>query len=486
MSIICTKLFDQFNQLYSSFNPSYFIIGVTAFNQGIQHLSDLAVNYMLKDEYGLSPAMMGLYLSYTTLPWMIKPFWGIITDSKPFLGYRRKSYIILFGILDALGWIMMSKNKDGSLVSVLLLLFLIQLSICFVNVVGEAILVEVAAQASREQRQNNFQHGASRNVSIFFGVRAVGSLLSAYSSGALLHYFTYQQIFMITSIFPMILVFVSFFYQEQKIDVNSLDQNDRKNNTTQCLKDFWQFFKNPLIYKPVMLIFAFMMAPSSSTIMFFFYTEVLGFNPKFLGQLKFMYAVASISGVLIYNNYLRDIQFRKIFLVTTFLYYLCYQSIIILVTRKNVEWGINDKIFCIGDQVMLQFVGELNIMPVLVLACRMCPKHIEATMYAMLMSTINFGSMLGSWLGALFLIWMKIDQTDYSRLWLFIAITGVFILLPLPWLYVVREDEILKQREKPLEEEEKKEVQSSTPSTSKRDEVEEKVPLLQNEDNPNQ
>lgn len=31
-------------------------------------------------------------------------------------------------------------------------------------------------------------------------------------------------------------------------------------------------------------------------------------------------------------------------------------------------------------------------MPILVLACRMCPKNIEATMYAMLMSTINFGN----------------------------------------------------------------------------------------------
>lgn len=59
----------------------------------------------------------------------------------------------------------------------------------------------------------------------------------------------------------------------------------------------------------------------------------------------------------------------------------------------------------------------MNIMPILVLACRMCPKNIEATMYAMLMSTINFGnlyltikgSMLGSWLGAFFLIWMKIN-----------------------------------------------------------------------------
>lgn len=40
---------------------------------------------------------------------------------------------------------------------------------------------------------------------------------------------------------------------------------------------------------------------------------------------------------------------------------------------------------------MLQLVGELNLMPILVLACRMCPKNIEATMYAMLMSTINFG-----------------------------------------------------------------------------------------------
>lgn len=103
---------------------------------------------MLKDDYGLSPAMMGLYLSYTTIPWMIKPFWGLITDSKPLLGYRRKSYIILFGILDALGWIMLSKySSNKNLVSVLLLLFMIQLSICFVNVVGEAILVEVAAEA---------------------------------------------------------------------------------------------------------------------------------------------------------------------------------------------------------------------------------------------------------------------------------------------------------------------------------------------------
>jgi hypothetical protein len=59
--------------------------------------------------------------------------------------------------------------------------------------------------------------------------------------------------------------------------------------------------------------------------------------------------------------------------------------------RKNKDYGINDKFFCLGDSVMLNFVAELNMMPVLVLACKMCPKNIEATMYAMLMASMNFG-----------------------------------------------------------------------------------------------
>lgn len=80
---------------------------------------------MLKDDFGLSPAMMGLYLSYTTTPWIVKPFWGLITDSKPLFGYRRKSYIILFGIFDTLGWITLSKYGTDNLYSALLLLFLI-------------------------------------------------------------------------------------------------------------------------------------------------------------------------------------------------------------------------------------------------------------------------------------------------------------------------------------------------------------------------
>lgn len=106
---------------------------------------------------------------------------------------------------------------------------------------------------------------------------------------------------------------------------------------------------------------------------------------------------------------MRDVPFKKIFLTTTIIYFFVYESLLILVTRKNVEWGINDKFFCFGDAILVDLIGKFNSMPVLVLATRMCPKSIEATMYALLTSALNFGTMFGMLWGSLLLIVMKIN-----------------------------------------------------------------------------
>ena len=60
-------------------------------------LSDLAISYLFKDDYNMGPSEVGYWSSVISLPWILKPIWGIITDSTPFFGYRRKSYLILFG-----------------------------------------------------------------------------------------------------------------------------------------------------------------------------------------------------------------------------------------------------------------------------------------------------------------------------------------------------------------------------------------------------
>jgi hypothetical protein len=55
------------------------------------------------------------------------------------------------------------------------------------------------------------------------------------------------------------------------------------------------------------------------------------------------------------------------------------------------------------DNVLMQVVSQLNTIPVLILACKMCPMNIEgtnkskkkiATMYSILMASINLGGIL--------------------------------------------------------------------------------------------
>ena len=72
-------------------------------------LSDLAVSYLYKDDFKMSPSEVAIYSSIVSLPWVVKPIWGMISDTIPFFGYRRKSYLILFGFTGFFLWMIMAK-----------------------------------------------------------------------------------------------------------------------------------------------------------------------------------------------------------------------------------------------------------------------------------------------------------------------------------------------------------------------------------------
>lgn len=93
--------------------------------------------------------------------------------------------------------------------------------------------------------------------------------------------------------------------------------------------------------------------------------------------------------------------------------------------------GIPDKLFTLGDSVIIQIIGEINTMPLLVLACRMCPKNIEGTMYALIMSTINFGGMIAGQLGGVLTYFLNIDDTNFDNISWLIFITNSLQLIPL-------------------------------------------------------
>jgi MFS family permease len=123
------------------FNTEFIVICLVAFTNGIVGLADLAISYMFKDDYGMSPAIVSMLGSMTALPWIVKPVWGFISDTYPILGYRRKPYLAIFGVLGALGWVLLGFAVHSFWLAIITLMF-IQTSLAFCNVIGEALVVE--------------------------------------------------------------------------------------------------------------------------------------------------------------------------------------------------------------------------------------------------------------------------------------------------------------------------------------------------------
>lgn len=408
------------------------VITLIALSQGLLCIADLSLSYMYKDDFHLSPAKVAIFNSLMTIPWIVKPLWGFISDCYPIMGKRRAPYLMIFGILGATCWGILGTSKLP-LIPTFIILSLIQVSVCFCNVIGEALVVE------ESQKNLHTQENASKYVSIFFGARALGTVLTAYCGGLLLEVVPKQIVFIITAFCPILLMGTSFILQEEtiKTDIKVTDQAEQ----------IYKFVRKREIFIPIIFIFMFTAVPACNDAMFFFYTNQLGFRPEFMGKMKLAYGIGQIGGMVIYTNFLKNVEFKKLLVVNTFICIGISLSQLLLVTRVNEKIGIPDEIFAVFCSFIVQLIGELNMIPLLILCCRICPKNIEGSLYALLMSTMNFGALVSNQSGGLLMIILGISQTQFSNLWAMILITCIAMVFPLPVLYWVEDIEKAKNKE---------------------------------------
>jgi len=422
-----------------SWNSTHAVICLVAISLGVMGLADLALNYLYKDDFGLSPAQLSMMSSVGLIPWIIKPVWGFISDCFPIGGRRRAPYLALFGAVGALSWVLM-----GSIVTkpwqALLVMLCVQIASAFCNVIGEALMVE-------QSQDSGLPEQASKNVSLFFGVRSVGVLLTAYTSGLLLQLVRKQTVFYITATFPVLLFLASALLNERRVEV--VDRPKVGNQLRQIVA----FVKTPSICAPIGFVFLFMVIPTTSDAMFFFYTNKLGFEPEFMGRLKMASGLASVIGIYSYNRWLKTVPFQTVFLWSSLICALASSSQLLLVLRLNHYLYLPDSIFCLVSGFLVQAIGEMNALPVLVLCCRLCPKNIEGSMYALLMSTMNLGNLVSSQLAALLTWAFGITETHFGMLWVYVLLTNVLLLLPVLCLWMVPDTLGEGKKEKGEEEE---------------------------------
>ncbi|MED6173819.1 hypothetical protein PIB30_118624 [Stylosanthes scabra] len=121
-------------------SPDNIAVAMVYFVQGVLGLARLAVNFFLKDDLHLDPAETAVISGFSALPWLIKPLYGFISDSVPLFGYRRRSYLVLSGLLGALSWSLMATFVDSKYGAAFCTL-IGSLSVAFSDVVSNSCLV---------------------------------------------------------------------------------------------------------------------------------------------------------------------------------------------------------------------------------------------------------------------------------------------------------------------------------------------------------
>ncbi|KAF7008426.1 hypothetical protein CFC21_023181 [Triticum aestivum] len=410
-------------------SPDNMAVAIVYFVQGVLGLARLAVSFYLKDDLHLDPAETAVISGFSSLPWLIKPIYGFISDSIPLYGYRRRSYLILSGFLGTLSWSLMAtvvNSKYGAGFSILLG----SLSVAFSDVVVDSMVVE-RARGESQSTSGSLQ-------SLCWGSSAFGGIVSAYFSGSLVDAYGVRFVFGITAFLPLMTSAVAVLVNEHRLTPGehamSVSGSGFIESSIQHIKQLWTSVKQPNIFLPTLFIFLWQATPHSESAMFFFITNKLGFTPEFLGRVKLVTSIASLLGVGIYNYFLKAVHLRKIFLVTTIIGSALGMTQVLLVTGLNRQFGISDEWFSIGDSLIITVLGQAAFMPVLVLAAKLCPPGMEATLFATLMSISNAGSVTGGLVGAGLTKIFGVTRESFGNLPLLIIVCNLSSLLPLPLL----------------------------------------------------
>ena len=403
------------------------------FVQGALGLSRLALSYFYKDQLHLSPADMAALGGITTLPWVIKPLYGFLSDGVPIFGYRRRSYLVLAGAIGCMSWLALGFGTANTYTTVLLATVLGSASVAMSDVVVDSIVVE---RSRSDREDDDSKHGDLQSLS--WGASAVGGILSAYFSGSLLTHVTPQTVFLITAAFPLLISASGMFISENRV---GREINDNAPDAAAAtgpdpgmkaqLVELFKTFRNPAIYLPALFVFVWQATPSADSALFYFTTNELKFQPEFLGQVRLVGSLASLAGVLVFRYLLKDKPIKSIILWTTLLSVPLGLTQVLLTSHVNRDLGIPDKLFALTDTAVLSALGQIAFMPTLVLAAKLCPPGVEGTLFATLMSIFNLSSTVSSELGAALTNILGVSDTNFDNLSMLVAICAVSNALPL-------------------------------------------------------
>ncbi|CEG48335.1 Major facilitator superfamily domain, general substrate transporter [Plasmopara halstedii] len=415
--------------LRDTFGTAFLVLSTIVYVvQGFSSFTVLAINYFFKDNLGLQPIESQLLHMITKIPWRVKPVYGILSDSLPLFGYHRKSYIMLCSVLQTTVTLVMAVPDLVTTPTMAVLMLMLQsLSVAVIDVVIDARVVEIS-RLDPENGPNDLQ-------SLSWVATSLGGMLGAFLSGPATACLGVRGVFCAAALGPITTLLLSMFMEESQ---STLSKRDFVSSATKQLRQLKIAISTPVVWMCALWVFiSHAISPAYTQILFFFSTDVLHFTPEFLGTVSAIGFIFLMAGTMLYNTYFTNVSFRRIFFVAQLCLALVSLVDVVLVTRLNLEIGIPDKAFVLGDHVVADVIGRLKTMPIMVLCAKLCPRGIEGTLFALLMSISNLSYSVSEFWGAFVCDWMGISKDEYEMLWLAIVLRSALKVVPIFFLFLI-------------------------------------------------
>ncbi len=347
------------------------IAGVVYFIQGAIGISGIALPLFMRN-LKWSVSEITTMSSVAALPWVLKILYGLLSDTYPFMGYRRKSYLILFSLLSALGWLNLVLLPSQKL-WIFFSLLLTNLGFAATDVVTDGFIVE---------HSNEFTSPIYQAIA--WGSRSAGALLTGFLGGWLASRWPPQNVFFVTMLLPLSVMFTALWVREKKLATMPFKSvvAPLKQSVGIILSKNFRWFTAILIVAAI--------SSSFGVPFFFFMKETLGFRETFLGFLSSLGWGGAMIGSLIYARWLRRVSPKVTLRVAIF-----FNSVNIL-TALLIKNELSALLLVFVGGVM----GCLVMLPVMSSAASLTHgTGVEGTLFAVLMSIFNLGQIVFGFLG---------------------------------------------------------------------------------------
>lgn len=375
MTVAASPILEAAPQTPAQKRRLMIVIGLSLLLSNSVGVAGLPLQYLLKDHLHLGATAISGFFALAGIAWYGKPLAGMLSDSVPLWGTRRRHYLLLSSLVAVALWglLYLVPHRYGPL---LWTMAGINAMCVMLSSVAGGMIVEVGQRSGMTGRLSVLRQiimggagMAAGPVGGFLAARAFGWTCA---TGAML--------------FLLLIPTVALLLPERRTATR--DTAVAANLRAQ----FGAMRRCRPLWIAAAFVFLDQLSPGFGTPLFFYQTDTLKFSSQFIGNLGLVAGVAGLLGTLLYGVLCGRVPLSR----------LLAAGIVLSALGSLLYLGYHSHRAAIGIEAANAFLSVAVEIALMDLAARATPRGSEALCYSLLMSAFNLAAavsdVFGSWL----------------------------------------------------------------------------------------